>query len=180
MRLRIMSSALLVHGIFKRQGVVEYVLHEVELLSTELLASVEMFRTPLSLVQKFAASGAQGLAAAYRSATSACTEGLENLLACAVAAYRDDASQDAKRRALTDFLWSVRSTAFDDEIMELCFQDMQSNVAGPPRGGHHVSTFLWHRYLKETLAGDGHQRLSRVCRRPIAQSKGRLSSAIRS
>ena len=174
MRLRIMSSALLVHGIFKRQGVVEYVLHEVELLSTELLASVEMFRTPLALIKKFAAFGAQGLAAAYRSgASSACTEGLENLLAAPVIAYRDDPSQDLKAKSLIDFLWAARTSATDDEIMDLCLQDMQNNV----------NNFGWHRYLTESPQGMGtkYRAFVEACAsRPIAQSKGRLSSAIRS
>ena len=57
----------------------------------------------------------------------------------------------------------MRSTAFDDEIMELCFQDMQSNVAGPPRGGSSCQHFLMASLLERELAGDGHQ-ISRVCR----------------
>jgi hypothetical protein len=134
------KGAAIVHSIFKKQDLVDYVLHEVELLSQPLLASVEMFRTPLALVKRFAASGVQGLAANFRSAQSASADGLENALALTVAEYRDLAIQDTKARALIEFLWSLRSGPFDEEIMELCSQDMQ-NIN---------FSFLWHRYLKES------------------------------
>ena len=135
----------MVHVIFKRQDVVDFVLHEVELLSRELLASVEMFRTPLALVKRFAASGAKGLAAAYRFENSNTPDGLENLLALPVAIYRDDEIHDAKTRALIDFLWALQSRAFDDEILELCNQNMLGNT----------TNFLWHRYLNESSQGMG-------------------------
>ena len=55
----------MVHNLFKKQDIIEYVLHEAALLSEPILASVSMFRTPLTLMKRFSASGEGGLVAAF-------------------------------------------------------------------------------------------------------------------
>ena len=139
------KSPALVHSIFKKQEIVEFIFHEVELVDNSLLASVDMFRTPLTLMKKFSASGGQDLVTAFRDPNSASGEGFETMFAVPVAEYRDADIHSTKVQALIDFLWSLWSGMFDEEIMSLCDQDMKA--VNP--------SFLWHRYLNDNPQGMG-------------------------
>ena len=72
-----------------------------------------IFRTPQSIVQKFAASGADGLVASHRMSESGGADGMDALFALKVAEYRDGV--DAKAKAMMDVVWPVWAGAFDDE-----------------------------------------------------------------
>ena len=134
------KTLAMVHSLFKKQELIEYVMHEFTLTDSSRVDSVAMFRTPLALVKYFSASGEDGLVAVFRRSDSAVTEDLEAKYAVLVADYRDKEIHDLKTQALIDFMWGVWCGNFDDEIMELCCADMQ--VA--------QTIFLWHRYLRES------------------------------
>ena len=120
-----------VQELFKKQDVIEFIAHEAQLINEGALSCVSMFRTPQALMKRFAASGEGGLVEAFR-ADSAPLHGMENAFALPVAEYRDMDSHDATAKTLIDFMWNVWCGCFDDDIMELCVQDMQSStVAGP-------------------------------------------------
>ena len=101
-------------------------------------SDMDVFRTPLSIVQNFATSGADGLVASHRMSESGGADGMDTLFALKVAEYRDGV--DAKAKAMIDVVWPVWAGAFDDEIAALTLQEMQSSSPG----------FLWHTYLNET------------------------------
>ena len=102
-----------------------------------------IFQTPLSIVQKFAASGADGLVASHRALESGGPDGMEALFALQVAEHRDE--QDPKTQAMIDVVRPVWSGLFDDEVGQLTAQEVQTPSAG----------FLWHTYLNESSAGRG-------------------------
>ena len=136
----------LVQVLFKKDELIAFVMHEFALTikcpdDGIVLNKVKMFRTPLTLMKHFSASGEEGVVDTFRRRGSlATTDDFETAYAVAVADYRDEAIHDPKTQALIDFAWGVWSGKFDDEILELCCQDMQNNL----------STFLWHRYLHES------------------------------
>ena len=106
-----------------------------------------MFRSPLNVMKHFSASGEQGLAATFlKPDKDLQSEGLESLFCVPVADYRDRESHDSKTKTLIDFMWSVWDGTFDDEIMELCAQDIKNSSA---------SKFLWHRHLQESTTDMG-------------------------
>ena len=120
------KTPAMVHTLFKKQEIIEYVMHEFALMDSSLMASVGMFRTPVTLLKHFSASGEGGLVAAFRRSDSAVTEDFETKYAVSVADYRDRDTHDSKTQALIDFMWGVWSSKFDEEIMDLCCQDMQN------------------------------------------------------
>ena len=128
------------HKFFKKQDLVEFVFHEVGLLSEPLLASVGMLRTPLAIMKHFSASGENSVVAAFRSGCQTFGDCFESTFTLPVAEYRDKETHCVRARALIDFLWVVWSGACDEDIMDLCANDMQ--LASP--------AFLWHRYLNES------------------------------
>ena len=67
--------------------------------------------------------------------------GLERIFAVSVCDFRDKDDQSDKTKALVDFMWGVWCGQFDEEITELCRQEMQSCAP---------QSFLWHRYLQES------------------------------
>ena len=94
----------MVHQFFKKQDIIEFCIHESELLDNnsfqDLMAT---FRSPLALVKEFAASGAGGLVAAFlgEAVVGTGAEGMENLFAAQVAARRDAcAAGDAKKNSI--------------------------------------------------------------------------------
>ena len=130
----------MVHTLFKKQEIIEYVMHEFALTDNSRMTSVAMVRTPLTVLKHFSASGEGGLVAAFRRSDSAVTEDFETKYAVLVADYRDQAIHAKKTQALIDFMWGVWSGKFDDEINDLCIHDMQNTHPA----------FLWHRYLRES------------------------------
>ena len=130
-------------------------LHEAWLLGESLMEAVVAFRTPLTIMQKFSPAGELGVVALFRKGDSASGEGMEGQFALAVAEFRDQAKHDAKTQALMDFLWGVWGGTFDDEIMDLCSQELQ----GPP------TAFLWHRFLQDSNTGLGakHRAFTAAC-----------------
>ena len=102
-----------------------------------------MFRTPLSVLRHFSASGEAGLVSKFREAGSASGEDFEGTFAGAVAEFWDKDEHDAQTQALVDFLWGLWCGIYDEEICDLCREDMQKSPAGFP--------FLWHRSLKEIM-----------------------------
>ena len=84
---------------------------------------------------------------AIRKGVSAPGEGLESQFALRVAEFRDQEQHDTKAQTLMDLLWGVWGSTFDDEVMELCSQDMTATAT--------PGTFLWHRYLQDSKEGLG-------------------------
>ena len=121
------------------EELVEHIFHEALLIDKTMHSDMAIFRTPLSIVQKFATSGADGLVASHRMSESGGADGMDALFALKVAEYRDGVEPKAK--AMLDMVWGVWAGAFDAEIAELTLQEMQSIT----RHG-----FLWHAYLTET------------------------------
>ena len=120
------KTPAMVHILFKKQEIIEYVTHEFALMDSSLMASVAVFRTPLTVVKHFSASGEGGLVDAFRHSDKAVTEDFETRYAVFVVDYRDRDSHDKKTQALLDFMWGVWSSTFDDEIMDLCCQEIQN------------------------------------------------------
>ena len=133
------KTPALVHLIFKKKDIIDYVLHEVELLDASLLFEVEKFRTPLDFMTNFSASGERGLVDAFRKGNLSAGEDFECRFAVPVAEFRD-ACSDGRTQALVDFMWQVWCGTFDDDIRELCNEDMQKAS----------TSFLWHRFFKES------------------------------
>ena len=98
------------------------------------------FASLLALTQNFTASGANSMVTAFLKGACSAQKGIENTLAVIVAEYRDSDGHDPKTQALIDFLWSLWSGVFDDEIEELCVADLQSTSP----------VFLWHCYFKDS------------------------------
>ena len=128
----------LLQAYFKKKELVEYIFHEGYLLDQEMHGHVAIFETPHRIVQKFAASGAEGLVASHRVLESGGPDGMESLFALQVAGYREE--KDPKTQAMIDVVWPVWSGAFDDEIVTLTEEELQPSSAG----------FLWHKYLNES------------------------------
>jgi len=141
------QTPALVHMLFKKQDLVEFVFHEAWLVSESLVQAVAPCRTPLGIWQKFETPvGEQSLVAAIRKGVSAPGEGLESQFALRVAEFRDQDQHDTKAQTLIDLLWGVWCSTFDDEFMELCSKDMKDPAP---------SAFLWHRYLLDSKEGLG-------------------------
>ena len=135
-----LKTPALIHRLFKKQDLVEFVLHEARLVNESLAEAVAPFRTPMDIWQKFQHTSPrqQSLAAAIRKGDSAPGEGLESQFAVAVAEFRDLAEHDIKTQTLIDLLWNVWCSTFDDAFMELCLKEMAATTP---------AAFLWHRYL---------------------------------
>ncbi|CAK0884263.1 unnamed protein product, partial [Prorocentrum cordatum] len=132
------------HALFKKKELVEYIFHEAFLMNKEVGNDVAAFRTPLHILQKFAAPGADGLVASRRASDSGGgADGMETLFAPPVAGHRN--AVDVKTKAMVDVAWPLWSSAFDDAIAELAQQELQDSATG----------FVWHTYLTETSQGIG-------------------------
>ena len=79
------KSPAMINALFKKKELVEYIFHEGYLMDQKMAGNVSMYRTPLSMVQKFAASGAHGLVASYRKHESGGADGMETEFALQVA-----------------------------------------------------------------------------------------------
>ncbi len=99
-----------------------------------------IFNNPLSIVQKFADSGADGLVASFRNSESGSSppDGMLALFALRVTEHRAGASP--KAQAVIDVVWRVWNGGCDDDIYDLAAQEMSKGCAG----------FLWHAWLYET------------------------------
>ncbi|CAK0878358.1 unnamed protein product [Prorocentrum cordatum] len=134
------KTPAMAHVLFKKHDVIDYIMHEAALIDKEMVTTVSMFRTPLSIVKRFSASGEKSSAAAFRREETSDTSGLENTFAVPVAEYRDQQGRDAKTQALIDFARAVWAGHFDEELQELAARDLQVGAAA----------FLWHRYFTES------------------------------
>ena len=56
------QTPALVHMLFKKQDIVEYVSHEAQLMDPDIVSKVYQFSTPLEAMHCFSASGEAGLA----------------------------------------------------------------------------------------------------------------------
>ena len=135
------NQPAMVHTLFKKQDITEFIMHELSLMSQVSVAEVEFFRTPLTIVSRFSASGETGLMTSYRAGDVSASEGFESMFALRVAEYRDAEGIDGKAAAAIDFLWTLWCGPFDEEIKEIIAEELQSNGA---------VGFLWHRYLSES------------------------------
>ena len=61
-----------------------------------------------------------------------------------MAEYRDKPTHDLKAQTLIDLIWAVWCTTFDDKILELCSQEMQTASQ---------TSFLWHRPCRTAQRG---------------------------
>jgi len=132
----------MVHLLFKKQSLIEFLTHEVELINKPLLNATRMFRTPLALMKHFSASGEQGIVAKFRDDDADPEQGMESLFAISVADYRDQEIHNATEQALIDLMWGCWNGTFDDELTDLCTKDTTTQAG--------VTNFLWHRYLQES------------------------------
>jgi len=130
------KNPAMVHYLFKKKDIVEYVSHEVSLLGigSEVMSK---FASLIALVQNFTASGAL-VTAHLKGGDADAPDGIENTLAVVVAEYRDKDTHDVKTQALIDFIWPVWKGSFDEEIAELCAAELQGNNP----------VFRWHEYFK--------------------------------
>ena len=135
------KTPAMIHFLFKKKELVEFIFHEAQLLDETMAGNASMYRTPLSLLQKFAASGAQGLVASYRKHESGKVEGMEANFACQVAEHRE--MQDAKTQAMIDFVWLVWSGTLDAEVEQLTMEEFQQTAAAS-------AGFQWCTYLNES------------------------------
>ncbi|CAK0817005.1 unnamed protein product [Prorocentrum cordatum] len=114
------KTPAMTHALFKKKELVEYIFHEALLSDKALHRDMAIFQTPLSIAQKFATSGADGLVASHRMSESGGSDGMGALFALKVAEHRDGA--DPKAKAMIDVARPVWAGAFDDEIAELTLQ----------------------------------------------------------
>ena len=72
-----LKKPALIHKLFKKQDLVEFVLHEASLVSQSLTQAVAPFRTPMDIWEKFAATptGQQSIVAAIRNGDKAPGDG---------------------------------------------------------------------------------------------------------
>ena len=135
------KTPAMVHLLFKKQSLIEFLTHEVELINKPLLNATRMFRTPLALMKHFSASGEQGIVAKFRDDDADPEQGMESLFAISVADYRDQEIHNATEQALIDLMWGCWNGTFDDELTDLCTKDTTTQAG--------VTNFLWHRYLQD-------------------------------
>ena len=64
------KSPGMVHVLLKKQDLVEYIYHEAFLMDQTMQSAVETFKTPLSIMENFATSGANGLVVSHRMTES--------------------------------------------------------------------------------------------------------------
>ncbi|CAK0878325.1 unnamed protein product [Prorocentrum cordatum] len=133
------KSPGMLRALFKKKELVEYIFHEASLMRKEHGRKMAAFKTPLRILQRFAASGADGLVASHRvSDSGGGADGMEILFALPVAEYRN--AVDCKSKAMIDVARPLWSGAFDEEIVELAKQEIQNSAPA----------FAWHTYLAET------------------------------
>ena len=119
------KTPAMLHALFKKKEFVEYIFHEAFLIDKAMHSEMAIFQTPLSIVQTFATSGADGLVASHLTESGGATsgaEGMDMLFSRKVAEHREGA--DGKAKAMIDVVWPVWAGAFDDEIAELTSQEM--------------------------------------------------------
>ena len=137
------KTPAMIQALFKKKELVEFIFQEARLIDQTMHDNMAAFQTPLSIVQHFAASGANGLVVPHRMTewsrrVSWCWGPMDMLFSLKVAEHR--AGADGKTKAMIDLVWPVWAGAYDEEIAELTLQEVQNNSAG----------FLWHTWLNET------------------------------
>ena len=140
------KTPALVHELFKKQDVIEFLTQEVELVKRGVATTAKMYRTPLDILKYFSAPGEGGLVDTFRNGTSADLK-LEGTFALRVADHRDQEAHGAVTKAFIDFAWGVWAGTFDDDFKELCKRDLQD----PSRA------VAWHKVLHENGDAIGHK-----------------------
>ncbi|CAK0883673.1 unnamed protein product [Prorocentrum cordatum] len=143
-------------AVSRKKELVEYICHEASLVHKGHGRQMAAFKTPLRILQRFAASGSDGLVASHRvSDSGGGADGMEISVALPVAEYRN--TVDCKSKARIDVAWPLWSGAFDGEIVELAKQEMQNSAPA----------FVWHTCLAETS-----QEVGAKCRAFVAACAG--------
>ncbi|CAK0885703.1 unnamed protein product [Prorocentrum cordatum] len=132
------GAPAMTHAFFRKKELVECIFHAAFLIDEAMHRDMAIFETPFNIAQKFATSGANGLAASHRMSESGGPDGMGALFSLKVAEHRGGV--DPKAKAMIDVAWPVWAGAFDDEVAELTLQEIHGGSAG----------FLWHTYLNET------------------------------
>ena len=139
------------HMLVKKREFHAFLKYEVELLDSSLSEPLDTFGTPLSILAKFAATGANGLVAAFREGRLDSNANFESQLALAV--LNRDKKHGSAGTKVEELLWEMWHGAFDDTFQELCQQEAAASGAVPQ--------FQWHTYLQggQTAFNQRHQQL---------------------
>ena len=144
------KSPALVHKLLKKRDLVDFILHESELMDKSVVTTLNKFRSPLSIMLHFSKTLGLDLVKAFLNQGSEVSggdsapgeqpiaKGFDELFALSVASFRDEQSNLLCKLCL-DILWDTWSGSYDDEIERLATQDM---TCGKP--------LLWHKYCSET------------------------------
>ena len=137
--------------LLKKREFHAFIKYEIELLDSSLSEPLETFATPLSIVAKFAATGANGLVAAFREGRLDSSASFESQLALAV--LNRDKKHGAAGTKVEELLWEMWHGAFDDVFQKLC--DEEAAAIGA------VQQFQWHAFLQDgqTSLHQKHQQL---------------------
>ncbi len=130
--------------LFKKRDLVDFIFNQAGLqMDQDTLNNMAIFKTPLSIVQKFAPSGADGLVASYRNSEWLFAPGgMHALFALRVAGHRRDGA-GPKAQAMIDVVWPVWNGAWDEVIEDLATQGAQEEEG-------HADSLWWHTWLNET------------------------------
>ena len=124
------KSSGLLHAWCKTRDLVDYLRHELELMTAAApgaagttaaaVAAFPAFRTPMDVLKRFSATGEHAWSFGDVGDNDAERGGLAAELALQVAEHQDLLAGDAPAKALTDLLWGLWSGEFDDAIASLC------------------------------------------------------------
>ncbi len=130
--------------LFKKRDLVDFIFNQAGLqMDQDTLNNMAIFKTPLSIVQKFAPSGADGLVASYRNSEWLFAPGgMHALFALRVAGHRRDGA-GPKAQAMIDVVWPVWNGAWDEVIEDLATQGAQEEEG-------HACSLWWRTWLNET------------------------------
>jgi len=138
------NKVALIHELFKKQHLVEFIFYEAALVHPDLPKIAGMYRTPAAIMKHFSASGEGGLVDKFRQGDQAAASlKFEGTFSTQVADHRDQEKHDSKAKALIDFLWPVWAGHLDDEFKTMCEGDAAGAAAG-------AKPFLWHTFLEQT------------------------------
>ena len=133
------KSPALVHMLFKKFDLIDFISHEAAMIDSKLMDKVSMFKSPMAVMKHFSASGEESVVAEFRKQGSASGEGLESMFALAVAKHCDDSGSDPRVQPLIDIMWGAWSGVFNAEFEDLATQDLNGKTG-----------FLWHRYFTDS------------------------------
>jgi len=133
------KAPALVNKLFKKRDLVDFVMHEAELIDQSMISKLNMFRSPLSVMLHFSKISGVDLVKNLDGDSASGEQSFDALFALTVASYRDELKDNAVCQLVLDILWGAWSGIYDEEMESLASQDLQGNA----------KTFLWHRYCSE-------------------------------